>query len=97
MYVCFLIEVESTDDVVLVTSGQQSNSATHVYTFIFTFFSLIVSRRIRSTPPGALRRPLWCIHPTSAKPDLSLYPSPNPNPLESRKSLLYVRKSASVS
>ena len=38
--VCFLIEVEWTDDVVLVPSGRQSSSVTHVYTFIFIFFSL---------------------------------------------------------
>ena len=52
---CFLIEVELIDSVVLITAVQPSNPVIHIYTVIFTFFSVMVYHGIWNIAPCALQ------------------------------------------
>ena len=97
----YFMEVQLIYNVVLISAVQQSDSVTHIYIFLFVFFSIMVYHRILSTVPCAIQQDL-VVYPSYTSlhlliPNSQSIPPPLPLPLGNHKSALYVCEFVSVS
>ena len=73
----YFIDIQLIDSVVLISAVQQSDSVTHIHTFSFIFFSILVYRRTLLWFPVMYRRTLLFAHPVYNSLHLLMLTSPS--------------------
>ena len=73
----YFIDIQLIDSVVLISAVQQSDSVTHIHTFSFIFFSILVYRRTLLWFPVLYRRTLLFAHPVYNSLHLLMLTSPS--------------------